>query len=429
MNKTKTIRPVEKAAFALYDILWRISLPVLRRNQRLVQGFENRLLKRPLKENAHIWIQAASAGEAYLAWELLKDLSQQQGLKAVLTTNTLQGKEILDKAIAAINSKDARIEAQVTYFPFDMPSIMIKAVRSVDPRVMVLLETEIWPGLLKALKQHGRPAVIVNGRITEKSLSRYTIWPAFWRSIRPDHILAISGEDAHRFTALFGPKGVATMPNIKFDRVQETNLAGDPSTAFHAIVKPGTDFAVLGSVRQEEEPDMENILRDLGGRRQDTVIGLFPRHLHRVPHWQKTLDRLGLSWEQRSMMNRPAQAGQVVLWDVFGELGLAYQYASAAFVGGSLAPLGGQNFLEPLMAGLKPVIGPHWGNFTWIGSQIMDQGLVHQADSWQDVARFLAGDMARSEDKEIIRQRAAAYIRHRQGGTRQACELIRKYLK
>ena len=173
---------------------------------------------------------------------------------------------------------------------------------------------------------------------------------------------------------------------------------------------------------------MENILRELGRRCPDAVIGLFPRHLHRVPHWRKVLDGLGLSWKQRSMMNQPAQAGQVVLWDVFGELGLAYQYASAAFVGGSLAPLGGQNFLEPLMAGLKPVIGPHWQNFTWIGSQIMDQGLVHRADSWQDVARFLAGDMARSEDKEIIRQRAAAYIRHRQGGTRQACELIRTYL-
>jgi 3-deoxy-D-manno-octulosonic-acid transferase len=98
-------------------------------------------------------------------------------------------------------------------------------------------------------------------------------------------------------------------------------------------------------------------------------------------------------------------------------------------VGGSLAPLGGQNFLEPLMAGLKPVIGPHWQNFVWIGTQIVDQGLVHQADSWQDVARILADEIACPADKENIRQRAAAYIRRRQGGTQQACELIRSYLK
>ena len=127
-------------------------------------------------------------------------------------------------------------------------------------------------------------------------------------------------------------------------------------------------------------------------------------------------------------MKKPANAGQVVLWDVFGELNIAYQCASAAFVGGSLAPLGGQNFLEPLVVGLKPVIGPHWQNFSWIGSQIVDQGLVHQADSWQDVASFLADDIARPEDKGIVKQKAAAYIRHRQGGTQRACELIMKYL-
>ena len=428
MNKTKAIRPVEKAAFAVYDILWRISLPGLRWNRRLAVGFENRLLKYPLKEHAHLWIQAASAGEAYLAWELLKNLSRRQQLTTILTTNTLQGKEILDKAVKSINTDSTRIDAQVTYFPFDMPSIMEKAVRRVNPRIMVLLETEIWPGLLKALKQNACPAVIVNGRITEKSLSRYGIWPAVWRSVRPDHILAITGEDAARFAELFGKKGVATMSNIKFDRVQEADAANNASPAFDAMVTPGMDFAVLGSIRQEEETDIERILQDLVRRRPEAVIGLFPRHLHRVPHWQNTLERMGLSWRQRSLMRQPATAGQVVLWDVFGELSMAYQYASAAFVGGSLAPLGGQNFLEPLMAGLKPVIGPHWQNFIWIGTQIVDQGLVHQAVSWQDVARLLADEMAGPEDQKIIKQKAAAYIRHRQGGTQQACELIRKYL-
>ncbi len=428
MNRNPAIRPVEKAAFALYNMAWRIILPALRRNQRLAIGFENRLLKGPLKKNVHIWIQAASGGEAYLAWELLKSLSGPRRLTAVLTTNTLQGKEILEKAVQDIKGRKPNVEAQVTYFPFDMPLIMEKAVRRIRPRVMVLLETEIWPGLFLALKRHERPAVIVNGRMTEKSLSRYRIWPAFWRSIRPDHILAISNEDADRFAALFGSRGVATMSNIKFDRVQEADPTGDALDTFHSIVKPGTDFAVLGSVRQEEETDLENILRDLNQRRPDAVIGLFPRHLHRVPHWQNALDRLGLSWGQRSMMKDPAESGQVVLWDVFGELNTAYQCASAAFVGGSLAPLGGQNFLEPLFVGLKPVIGPHWRNFLWVGTQIVDQGLVHQADSWQDVAGFMVAGMARPEAKETIRQKAAAYIHKRQGGTQMACELITKYL-
>ncbi|MEN8243953.1 MAG: glycosyltransferase N-terminal domain-containing protein [Thermodesulfobacteriota bacterium] len=429
MKKNPVIRPVEKAAFAIYGLLWRLSLPVLRRNQRLAVGFENRLLKGQLKENAHIWIQAASAGEAYLAWELVKSISRQHRLSVVLTTNTLQGKEILDKAVKDINSGNARVDAQVTYFPFDMPSVMEKAVCSIRPRVMVLLETEIWPGLLLALKRNNSPAVIVNGRITEKSLSRYRIWPALWRSIRPHRILAISNQDAGRFADLFGRRGVATMPNMKFDRVQKKDPAHRLPDIFGSIiVKPGMDFAVLGSVRQEEEADIENILCELKRHRPDAVVGLFPRHMHRVPHWRQALDRLGLPWELRSAMRKPAQAGTVILWDVFGELNKAYQCASTAFVGGSLAPLGGQNFLEPLIVGLKPVIGPHWENFLWIGNQIVDQGLVHQSNSWQDVAKFLVAGLTHPEEKDTIRQKATAYIRKRQGGIQKACELIMKYL-
>ncbi|MBW2633800.1 MAG: hypothetical protein JRE14_06695 [Deltaproteobacteria bacterium] len=223
MNRYAAIRPVEKAAFSVYDMLWRIALPVLRKNRRLSVGFNNRILRSPLKGNADIWIQAASAGEAYLAWELLKSLPGPRRIDTVLTTNTLQGKEILDLAVADINRHGRHIEAQVTYFPFDMPSLMARAVHRVHPRVMVLLETEIWPGLLLALKQHACPTVIVNGRMTLKSFSRYKIWPAVWPPIGPDRILAISKEDAGRFAALFGHSGVTTMPNIKFDRVQKTD--------------------------------------------------------------------------------------------------------------------------------------------------------------------------------------------------------------
>jgi len=429
MNRYAAIRPVEKAAFSVYDMLWRIALPVLRKNRRLSVGFNNRILRSPLKGNADIWIQAASAGEAYLAWELLKSLPGPRRINTVLTTNTLQGKEILDLAVADINRHGRRIEAQVTYFPFDMPSLMARAVHRVRPRVMVLLETEIWPGLLLALKQHACPTVIVNGRMTLKSFSRYKIWPAVWPPIGPDRILAISKEDAGRFAALFGHSSVTTMPNIKFDRVQKTDDTENALGTFDSVVERGVDFAVLGSVRREEETDVQQILCDLNARQPDAVIGLFPRHLHRVPHWRDVLHRLDLSWELRSAITTPVKAGRVILWDVFGELNTAYQRASAAFVGGSLAPLGGQNFLEPLIAGVTPVIGPHWKNFAWIGAQIISRGLVHQADSWQDVSKCMATEMAHPEEKKTVISKAAAYIRKRQGGTKAACELIMEYLQ
>ena len=267
MKNHPAISPVEKATFSFYDVLWRAVLPFLRKNRRLAEGFESRVLEKPLKGNADLWIQAASAGEAYLAGEIINTLPHHRRLDAVLTTNTRQGKEILDRAVTDLKNRFDRVDVQVAYCPFDMPSIMTRTVGRVNPRLMVLLETEIWPGLLLALKQQGCPAVIVNGRLTEKSLTRYMIWPSLWRTLRPERILAISRPDADRFGALFGKKGVATMPNIKFDRLQEVRTDDDPVENINAVIAPEAAFAVLGSVRREEENEVGHLMRDLHTRR------------------------------------------------------------------------------------------------------------------------------------------------------------------
>jgi len=419
---------VAKAAFGVYDILWRLAIPGLKRNKRLATGFQERIFRRQLMGNADIWIQAASVGEAYLAWELLKIWPRHQFSRILLTTNTLQGKEILDRAVADIGSRSKPFNPQVAYFPFDRPAIMRRVVSRVRPRVMVLLETEIWPGLLMALKSHGCPAIIINGRLTLRSLSRYMIWPSLWHTIRPQAVLAISKEDADRFSTLFGKSGVGTMHNIKFDRIEDTGSQLDQNHTIDTIVQPGTSFVVIGSVRQGEEADVALLIKDFKKRRPDAVIGLFPRHLHRVASWQNRLTEIGVPWVLRSSITKPATKGRVVLWDRFGELNPAYRRASAAFVGGSLAPLGGQNFLEPLITGLTPAIGPHWENFTWVGPEIKELKLVHQAESWQDVSRYLADCIVGPADRSEVKNRAGAYIQQRQGGTRKALELILRYL-
>ena len=158
------------------------------------------------------------------------------------------------------------------------------------------------------------------------------------------------------------------------------------------------------------------------------VIGLFPRHMHRVDFWKKTLLSENIPWKLRSKMNQPLKDGGVIVWDTMGELSYAYGIANAAFVGGSLAPVGGQNFLEPLTCGLKPVIGPHWSNFYWVGKKIIDARLVFQVNSWQDVSQFLHDQTVLSFDREQIRRSVTNYIQTRQGGTKQACNIINTYL-
>ena len=409
-----------RIAFGLYNLLWSCVLPWLRLNHRLAEGYQQRRLKKMLPA-ADIWIQAASVGESYLALEIIKTLKVTRAVKILVTSNTSQGIDILDLALADRGQTREGIHVSVGYFPFDKPALMRKAVSAIRPAVMVLLETEIWPGLLRALNQHHCKTIIINGRITDKSLKRYLLWPSIWAQLRPARVLAISRADADRFAQLFGPDGIEVMPNIKFDRLASATTSLDDKNPVKIIVPRAIPFVVLASVRRQEEPLVKKIVQKLLHKRPQAVIGLFPRHLHRIQAWQEILNHAGIRWSLRSETKTQVTAGTVILWDTFGELLPAFKLCKSAFVGGSLAPLGGQNFLEALICGTRPVIGPSWENFIWVGAEIIDAGLLRVAGNWQQVAALLLKDMESSPPRDEIIKRSLKYIKKRQGGTAKAC--------
>jgi len=428
VNELVSNNIARKAAFCLYNMGWGLAIPALRMNHRLAEGFKQRTLKHKMPPAADLWIQAASAGESYLAWELLKGLRPARPVRVMVTSNTSQGMEILERAIDDITPNDRGVSACAAYFPFDKPTIMETAVRNISSKIMVLLESEMWPGLLAALKKYRCKTLIINGRITAKSLRRYLIWPSLWRDLRPDKILAVSEKDAKRFSVLFGREYVDVMPNMKFDRISLTQGMPYTKNPLEGILRPDTPLLVLGSVRREEEPVVEKIVVDIHRRLPETIIGLFPRHMHRIKYWKKVLDRLAIPWTLRSKIQKHVPHGTVILWDTFGELPLAYELSKAAFVGGSLAPLGGQNFLEALTCGVVPVIGPSWENFAWVGQEIVEQGLVRNATNWKEVTDILVETMEKSPSYEKVRETALRYVEDRQGGTTLACRLVAEFL-
>lgn len=410
----------------LYETLWRLCIPLLKRNARLKEGFDRRYRADGL-EPADIWIHAASAGEAFLALSLVENLKPSVPVHILVTTNTRQGFDIIQKEVET-GEKDSRVSVTWDYIPFDRPRLMDQAVLRVFPKLMILLETELWPGLLLALKKQNIKTILINGRMTPKSLKYYMLWPSLWKTLGPDLILAISEDDAHRFAELFGRKKVQTMANIKFDRLKTT--VSDTDNPLTSLLAGNTKFLVLGSVRQPEENPVENIIQSVHAQLPETIIGLFPRHMQRIRHWAQALDRLGVSWKLRSGLDRePVPAGTVILWDVFGELNSAYALANAVFVGGSLASLGGQNFLEPMICGITPVIGPSWENFAWAGEKIFNQGLAIRVDTWQSAASELIRALRRTESIHPQKAKAVNYLEAKKGGTDQACHLIEKLLR
>ncbi len=410
-----------KAVFSLYDLLWLPALPILHRNKRLKEGWERRVLKDGPLPRADLWIQAASGGEAYLAWELFKNLDTGGPVTVLATTNTSQGLDILEKAAKDVAKKKPELALHLSYFPFDRPTLMNKALAQVRPRTAVLLESEIWPGFIRACHAQGTEVLLINGRITEKSLQGYMKWPSFFREFAPDRILAMSEEDAGRFRTLYGPEKTGVMNNIKFDRLDDAGCATADDNPLAPLLGD-SPFVVLGSVREEEEEQVEKLLLGLLEKRPDALVGLFPRHMHRLDHWRETLDRDGLEWSLRSETKGKAKG--VILWDVFGEMMQAYALARTAFVGGSLAPLGGQNFLEPLTCGVVPVIGPHWSNFQWVGEAIMENGLVRRAADRQEALDILLKLMDEAPSPQKTAKALANYVRDRRGGGMAACKLI-----
>ncbi len=410
------------AVMHLYNLLWKAALPFLGKNARLKQGLSQRLSGGHL-EKADIWIHAASAGESYIAARILSHIFPPSKTRVLLTSVTAQGMEILEKTVSDA-ALDSRLSCRVAWFPFDMPAVMEKAVSTVRPRVMVLLETEIWPALLYYLKQSGTDIAIINGRLSNKSYRAYVKTRAFWNRIAPDRILATSVKDAQRYRLIFQNAAVGTMDNIKFDAIAFCEPAAETPLPLLRVIDTRTPFSVLASVRKEEEPYVEKLIEKLFDDFPGQVIALFPRHMHRLDHWEKHLTAMGIDFRRKSHMDRTAPPGTVILWDVFGELKQTYELAVTAFVGGSLAPLGGQNFIEPAMAGVATVTGPYVENFKWAGKEIFQQNIVHRADTWEAAAAFMVDSLKHPPDRAVLKKKGLSYIRRRQGGSKQAAQEI-----
>ena len=420
--------PGVKAAIGLYDLAWRFFLPFLHLNKRLLAGWAQRRLKdAPL--HADFWLQAASAGEAYLALEIINTLTPPTPIQVLVTTNTTQGMEILSKARANLHTARQDIRMTARYFPFDRPRMMKLMVDAVRPRLVGLLETELWPGLLAVLKAMGIPAIMINGRINRSSLKRYMLWPAFWRSLAPDRIMAISSRDAKQFGQLFNQAHISIMPNIKFDHWYRQLQTDTDTDRLKRLFEPDRMLAVFGSVRREEEKQVRAVIARVLTQVPEATFALFPRHMDRLGPWQEFLNQDGVPWVIRSRIDGTIKKGAVILWDTFGELRDAYTMATAAFVGGSLAPLGGQNFLEALACGVIPVIGPSYYNFLWVGETIFKEGLVCQAVNWEAVAEQMIANLKNPVSHAAICQKAERYALNRTGGTRQACRVIEKYFE
>jgi 3-deoxy-D-manno-octulosonic-acid transferase len=373
-----------------------------------------------------LWIQAASGGESILTGMVLESLGdflpKNKKYRILVTSGTKQGVDSLIKGCIH-QPADSIFDITVAYFPFDAPYLMEKAFDRFAPKLAIIVETELWPGFLINAKKRNIPVLLINGRMSEKSFGSYRFFAHFFKKYGPEKVLAISPADGKRFSRIVGPDRVSLINNIKFDRIEpRKNFSEHNSIA--DLLPDGNPFVLLGSIRRKEEKKILDTIINLLRARPDITIGLFPKHIERADDWLRFLAKENISATKRSAVICRLSPGSVIVWDVFGELAGAYELADAVFVGGSLENLGGQNFLEPLVFGVKPIIGPWWKNFAWVGREIIDCGLVQEVAGENELVTGLLTALDADISRDRVIQQVQDFLEPRKGGTQQVCRQI-----
>lgn len=309
-------------------------------------GLSCRLGFLPQFDKTPVWIHAASVGEAgvgAILRDIVKDISPETPV--LITSTTKMGLRRLNKIVS---EPDA-----AAILPLDHPLIVSIAMRRVNPRMLILVETELWPNLIRQTNRRDVPIILANGRISKSTLR----WSKRIRSVFHDvtsdidHYYMKSKYDADNLLA-------SGVKDDKIDILGNLKFAGCPGEAEPVEIDREPKI-VFGSVRPGEFASIIDACRLILKTRPESLLILAPRHLNTTAQLQSMLDATGISYELRSETKNPLPCTEIYIIDTMGELLSFYASSDIAFVGGTLADYGGHNPLEPAWFGVPVIFGEH----------------------------------------------------------------------
>ena len=337
-----------------------------------------------------IWIHAVSVGEVLTARALLPQLRERYPrLKLFLSTTTMTGQQIARNSLQYVD--------EVFYLPFDLGFVVNRTLRLVKPRMFIMMETEIWPNLLRACRRTGVRTVLVNGRISSRSYPRYRLARPFFRRVLAniDRFCMQSEESARRIVDIGAdPDRVVVTGSLKFDSLDlpgaSTPDRGRNRVLRYFRVSPDRPVIIAAStLKGEEEPVFEAFQR-IRARVPEVLLIIAPRKPERFAEVEQQARRGGWRTARRSELPVDSEPRQdVVVLDTIGELAQLYQIATAVFVGGSLVDQGGHNILEPAVFGKPIVFGPYMQNFAEIARAFLENDAAIQVRSGRELEHAL----------------------------------------
>lgn len=327
------------------------------------------------KLNHPLWIHAVSYGEAVLAEQLVKAIKTKfPQWDLVVTTTTFTGSERIRKTLGK--------EVFHVYLPYDLPSFVQRFIRKIRPGCLVILETELWPTLLKETHKANVPIFLANARLSEKSARHYRyIFPLIrWMLSQIQLVAAQSELDGKRFLQLgLDPEKLEIMGSIKYD-LQVSKSVLKAGWELRKCLGEDRFIWIAASTHQGEEEKILEAFEILKKAQPDALLILAPRHPERFNEVAKLCEQAGYRIARRSRSDACKEI-DLFLADTLGELLLFYAASDMAFVGGSFVPVGGHNVLEPMAVNIPVFSGPYFHNFTDMVTELKQQSAIQIVDT------------------------------------------------
>nr|WP_173340377.1 lipid IV(A) 3-deoxy-D-manno-octulosonic acid transferase [Sodalis glossinidius] len=370
-----------------------------------------------------IMLHSVSVGETLAAIPLVRALRHRYPLLPItVTTMTPTGSERVQSAFGK--------DVHHVYLPYDLPGAMSRFLDQVNPKLVIIMETELWPNLIKALHHRSIPLVVTNARLSARSAVGYKRFSGFVAGImrRITLIAAQNEEDGARFLELGLKKNqLAVTGSLKFDISVTPELAARALTLRRQWA-PRRPVWIATSTHEGEETLLLQAHSQLLANFPDLLLILVPRHPERFPAAREMTIKAGFNYIMRSSGEIPSGSTQVVVGDTMGELMLLYGIADLAFVGGSLVERGGHNPLEAAAHAIPVLMGPHTLNFRDICSKLDEAGGLITVT---DVASLVTSvsTLLTDEDYRLYYGRHAVEVLHQnQGALQRLLNLLEPYL-
>jgi len=368
------------------------------------------IFKFPLQEGG-LWLHAVSVGESIAAIPLIREFQRRfPTLPITMTTSTPTGSARVQNTFGS--------QVFHIYFPYDLPWCFDRALKLIRPRLMILMETELWPNCLLKCQQLQIPVLIANARLSPRSMRGYGYIKLMTQTMLEcvNLVAAQSERDGANFVKLgLAPERLVVTGNIKFDVPIKEGIEAEARKLRESWGKERLVF-VAASTHAGEEEQVLNAFKEIQKQFKDALLILVPRHPERFAQVAALVQQQGYSVILRSSGSPATSETQVFLGDTMGEMNLFYAASDVAFVGGSFIAIGGHNTLEPAAAGIPVIVGPHVHNFIEITQLLSDaKALLQVSDSHtlaEAVLHWFASTEARKKagnaGKEVVEKNRGA---------------------